>query len=125
MNKSLLLGIWRILLRIPRPIWQQEVARSERAAENSLAFMTMEHHAVRDFVVRGLPRFGKPIPPATIAQNLNMEMEKVIPILDELENKLTFLYRNEDGEVEWAYPVTAARTPHRVTFSTGEQIYAA
>ena len=125
MNKSLLLGIWRILLRIPRPIWQQEVARSERAAENSLAFMTMEHHAVRDFVVRELPRFAKPIPPATIAQNLNMEMEKVIPILDELEKKLTFLYRNEDGDVEWAYPVTAARTPHRVTFSTGEQIYAA
>ena len=33
MNKSLLLGLWRFLLRIPRPIWQQEVARSARAAE--------------------------------------------------------------------------------------------
>lgn len=125
MNKSLLLGLWRILLRIPRPIWQQEVARSARAAEKSLAFMTADHHQIRDFVVRELPRFGKPIPPEAIAQNLGMKLEQIITILDELEKKLTFLYRSEDGDVEWAYPVTAAQTPHRVTFSTGEQIYAA
>ena len=125
MNKSLLLGMRRFLLRIPRPIWQQEVARSARAAEKSLAFMTADHHKIRDFVVRELPRFAKPISPETIAQNLSIELEQVITILDELEKKLTFLYRNENGDVEWAYPVTAAQTPHRVTFSTGEQIYAA
>jgi hypothetical protein len=125
MNKSILLGLGRFLLRIPRPIWHQEVARSARAAEKSLAFMTADHHKIRDFVVQELPRFAKPIPPETIAQSLNMEPEQVITILDELEKKLTFLYRNEDGDVEWAYPVTAAQTPHRVVFSTGEQIYAA
>jgi hypothetical protein len=125
MNKSLLLGIWRILLRIPRPIWQQEVARSARAGEKSLAFMTDGHHRVRDFVVRELPRFEKPIPPETIAQSLDMEQEHVISILDELEKNLTFLYRNEEGAVAWAYPVTVEQTPHRITFSTGEQIYAA
>ncbi|OGO41196.1 MAG: hypothetical protein A2Z04_05735 [Chloroflexi bacterium RBG_16_57_9] len=27
--------------------------------------------------------------------------------------------------VVWAYPVTVARTPHHLTFSTGEQVYAA
>ena len=125
MNKSLLLGLWRILLRIPRPIWQQEVARSARASEKSLAFMTADHHKVRDFVVREMPRIAKPIPPGTIAQSLNMKLEQVVPILDELEKKLTFLYRNEAGAVIWAYPVTVEQTPHRITFSTGEQIYAA
>ena len=125
MNKSLLLGLWRFWLRIPRRIWQQEVARSARAAEKSLAFMTADHHKIRDFVVRELPRIAKPIPPETIAQSLNMDLEQVIPILDELEKNLTFLYRNEGGAVTWAYPVTAEQTPHRVTFSTGEGIYAA
>ena len=125
MNKSLLLGIRHFLLRIPRPIWQGEIARSARAAEKSLAFMTADHHKVRDFVVRELPRFAKPISPGKIAHSLEMELEHVTSILDELEKKLTFLYRNEAGEVEWAYPVTAAQTPHRVMFSTGEQIYAA
>jgi hypothetical protein len=125
MDKSLLLGIWRFWLRIPRPIWQQEVARSARANQKSLLFMKAEHHKVRDFVVRELPRLGQPITPETIAQRLGMGLEKVVSILDELEKNLTFLFRNEAGAVTWAYPVTVEPTPHRITFSSGEQIYAA
>ena len=125
MNKGLLLGLWRFILRIPRPIWQQEIARSARAAEKTLAFMTAEHHKVRDFVVREMPRIAKPIPPGLIAHSLDMETERVLSILDDLERKLTFLFRNQHGSVIWAYPVTVEQTPHRIAFSTGEQIYAA
>ena len=35
MNKDLLLGLGRFLLRIPQPIWQQEVARSARSEEHA------------------------------------------------------------------------------------------
>lgn len=66
MNKSLLLGWGPLLLRIPRPIWQQEIARSARAREKSLAFMTPDPHRIRDFVVRELPYIAGPIPPETI-----------------------------------------------------------
>ena len=125
MNKNLLLGLGRYFLRIPRPIWQQEVTRSARAAEKSLAFMTADHHRVRDYVVREMPRIAAPIAPETIAQDLNLLLERVIPILEELERNLTFLYRDQQGAVIWAYPVTVEKTPHQVTFSTGEQIYAA
>jgi hypothetical protein len=125
MNKSLLLGVQRFLLRIPRPIWQQQIARSARARQKSLAFMTADHHKVRDFVVRELPRLAQPIPPETIAQRLRIDLAQVIPILDELEKNLTFLYRNEQGAVVWAYPVTVDKTPHHITFSSGEQLYAA
>lgn len=119
MNNTLLLGFWHFFLRIPRPIWQQEVARSARAGEKSLTFMRPEHHQVRDFVVRELPHIGKPIPPEMISQSLGMELSRVVPILDELEKNLTFLYCNEQGEVTWAYPVTVEPTPHRITFSSG------
>ena len=125
MNKSLLLGLWRFLIRIPRPIWQHELENSVLAGEKSLAFMTADHHKVRDFVVTELPHIAKPIPPGLIATSLNMELEHVLSILDDLENNLTFLYRNEQGAVNWAYPVTVEKTPHRIIFSTGEQIYAA
>jgi hypothetical protein len=125
MNKSLLLGLGRFLLRIPRPIWQQEVMRSARAAEKSLAFMTADHHKVRDFVVREMPRIAEPISPERIARDLNMELDRVIPILDVLEKNLTFLYRDGAGAVIWAYPVTVEKTPHRISFSTDEHIYAA
>jgi len=72
-----------------------------------------------------LPRVAKPITPEMIAQSLDMELSQVVSILDELEKNLTFLFRNEQGAVVWAYPVTVEPTPHRITFSTGEQIYGA
>lgn len=46
-------------------------------------------------------------------------------ILDDLETHLTFLFRNEPGAVARANPETVERTPHQVTFSTGERLYAA
>ena len=54
-----------------------------------------------------------------------MPLIRVNTILDELEQNLVFLVRNEQGAVSWAFPVTVEPTPHRLTFSTGEQIYAA
>ena len=125
MNNSILLGLHRFMLRIPRSVWQQEIARSERAAKASIDFMTDEHHRVRDFVVRELPRIAEPVSPEVIGQSLNLEPDVLVPILDELEQKLTFLFRNQMGSVTWAYPVTVEKTPHSITFSSGEQIYAA
>lgn len=125
MNNSILLGFRRFMLRIPRSVWQQEIVRSERGAKGSLEFMTDTHHRVRDFVVRELPRIGEPISPGVIERSLDLETDVIIPILNELEQKLTFLFRNELGSVTWAYPVTVEKTPHSITFNTGEQIYAA
>jgi hypothetical protein len=125
MNKRLLLGLWRALLPIPRAIWQKEVAKSEQSGKTRLSFMTDDHHRVRDFAVMELPRHGAPLPPELIAERLNLDVNRVKIILDELEKHMTFVFRNEQGAVTWAYPVTVDRTPHRVKFSTGEQIYAA
>ena len=87
--------------------------------------MSEEHHLVRNFVVRELPNAGEPLSPEFIAQELDLPVSRVVLILEELEKHLTFLFRNKQGAVTWAYPVTVDRTPHHVTFNTGEQIYAA
>ncbi len=87
--------------------------------------MSDEHHLVRDFVVRELPKVGKPLSPEFIAQKLNLSVDRVKLILDKLEKRLTFLFRNEQGAVVWAYPVTVENTPHYAIFSTGEQVYSA
>lgn len=125
MNKRLLLGLGRMMLPIPRPIWQRQVARSEQGGHSGLGFMTEEHHRVRDFAVLELPCSGAPLAPELIAERLRLPVERVNVILDELEKHMTFIFRNEQGAVAWAYPVTVDRTPHRITFSTGEQVYAA
>jgi hypothetical protein len=106
-------------------VWQGHVTKSAEGTVAKLAFMSEEHHLVRDFVVMEIPRVGEPLPPETIAGALDLPLERVVVLLDELEKNMTFLFRNEHGAVTWAYPVTAAQTPHRVAFSTGEQGYAA
>jgi hypothetical protein len=93
--------------------------------EAHLAFMSEDHHRVRDFAVMQIPQAGKALPPDGIAQVLDLPPDRVSAILDDLEEHMTFLFRNRQGEVEWAYPVTAASTPHHVVFSSGERIDAA
>jgi len=94
--------------------------------QNPLGFMTPPHHAVRNFVVRELPRnHGRPIRPPQIASALRLTAEQVVNLLDDLERHLFFLVRDPHGNVSWAFPVTSDRTPHRLRFSTGERILAA
>jgi hypothetical protein len=126
MNKSLRLGLGKYLVPVPRPLWQGQIAQNERhTREQGLAFMSADHHRLREFVVVELPRLARPLAPAYIAERLGLPVEQVTGLLDDLEKNLTFLYRNPQGEVTWAYPVTVEPTPHRVTFSSGESLYAA
>ena len=98
---------------------------TNREPQSRLNFMTHDHHRIRDFVVLELPQKGEPIKPEYIANTLDLPGDRVVEILDDLEKHMTFLFRNAEGAVAWAYPVTVERTPHHVTFSSGEQIYAA
>ena len=120
MDDSLLLGVWRYLVPIPRAIWQRHVG-----SDVDLGFMTDAHHRVRNYVVREMPKVGGPLSPERIAEELSLPPKQVISILDELERHLTFLFRSQDGDVTWAYPVTVDPTPHHVTLSTGEWVNAA
>jgi hypothetical protein len=125
MSKSLLLGLRKFLVRIPASIWQIGVSHSAKESHSRLSFMSTDHHKVRDYCVLELPRRGRPLSPEEIASDAHLSLERTQEILAELEKGMTFLFRNPKGEVAWAYPVTAEPTPHRIHFSTGEQIYAA
>jgi hypothetical protein len=125
MKKRMLLGVHRHTVDVPHFIWGRQVEGGARHNFQRLAFMSPEHHAVRNFAVTELPRAGQPLAPETIARRLDLPLEQVNAILADLEKHMTFLFRNEQGAVAWAYPVTVEPTPHRVTFSSGEKLYAA
>jgi hypothetical protein len=126
MRDTLLLGFRRMMIPIPPGIWRRRVAAAaQKEGDNVRRVMTEEHHRVRDCVVRELPRMGEPLSPEWIAQTIDMPLDRLRVILDDLEKRLIFLFRNAEGSVVWAYPVTVDRTPHRVTYSTGETGYAA
>lgn len=125
MPETILVGRDREINAIPRAAWEQHLAQIPAHGERRLRFMSPEHHRVRYFVVRELPRVGEPIQPAEIARALGLSGARVAAILDDLESKLFFLVRDRDGAVSWAFPVTVEPTPHPLRFSTGERLYGA
>ncbi|MFQ5604886.1 MAG: hypothetical protein ACE5HS_16575 [bacterium] len=118
-------GRGRKIIQIPRKQWEHHLSRAPQHIARRLYFMTADHHRVRYFVVRELPRIGRPIEPDFLSEQLTLPLEKIQTILDDLESHLFFLFRNKKGAVSWAYPVTVDPTPQRLTYSSGERLYAA
>ncbi len=125
MSSRVLVTFRRHMIPIPRVLWERQLRTRARRAKARLGFMSEEHHLVRDFAVRELPGIGEPLTPEVIAGRLSLAVARVESILDDLEKHMTFVCRNPQGAVAWAYPVTVENTPHHVTFSTGEQLYSA
>jgi hypothetical protein len=125
MPDKLYYGIWRYLLPLPARLWRAQLPHLGEPARQRLSFMTPEHHRLREYVVVEIARQGRPLSPGEIAAALSLPETRIVTLLDDLEKHMTFLFRNSQGEVAWAYPVTAACTPHRVTLDGGEHCYAA
>jgi hypothetical protein len=123
MGDSLRLGTGRFMVPITSFIWHRLIRAAAGDARKSLRFMTDDHHRVRDFAVLELAHTGTPLSPSTIAARLDLDIDRVDKILTDLEKRMLFLYRSRGTDVTWAYPITVDETPHRATFSTGEQAY--
>jgi hypothetical protein len=125
MTDNILIGEGAELRREPESAWRQELASVLETPSPRLEFMSRAHHRVRDTVVSELPRHGKPMPSEAVADVTGLALGEVEPILAELERRLFFLSRNDEGAVSWAYPVTVEPTAHRLQFTNGESMYAA
>jgi hypothetical protein len=125
MKKRLMVGLWQFVLKVPPSLWEKRILTSQRRFQRELAFMTEEHRRVHHLVVRELPGHARPMTPGFVADRLGMGIERVVSILGDLDEHMTFICRDRQGRVVWAYPVTVEETPHHVTFDTGEQVYAA
>ncbi len=125
MQQTILMGRGCEITSLAYEEWKKGIPVILERVREGLSFMSAEHRLIRNFVVANLTKAGKPLSPAEIARKVNLPMPQVVSILDDLEKHKVFLFRNGKGEVVWAYPVTAEETPHRVSFNTGENIFAA
>jgi hypothetical protein len=121
----IIVGKGQELRRIPDDAFQSAMDRLPEHMAKRLAFMSSDHHTVRDFVVREMPRQSRPLSPRQIASVTAIDISRVSTILLELEKTLFFLVRNSEGNVSWAFPVTTDQTAHRLSFSTGDRTYGA
>jgi hypothetical protein len=125
MSKKLKLGFWRYMINVPPFLWEKQISKAKRKFETEYSFLSKEHRSVHHFVVRELPYVGEPLSPELVANKLDIPVDRVRTILGDLEERMIFLFRNNNGDVVWAYPVTVDKTPHHVSFNTGEELYAA
>jgi hypothetical protein len=117
------------MLPIPQAFFQRAMKAGANKTHRALGGLDDEQRRVHHFVVRDLSRLAarlaEPMPPEHIAEALEMDLNRVIEIVDELERRLIFLFRSGGRDVVWAYPGTVAETPHWMAFSTGERLNAA
>ena len=123
--RRVLLGFNRRMIPIPWFVFTRILQREAKKTKRILGGLDNEHRRVHRFVVKNLPSLARPMPPDYIADRLKLDKQRVIQILDELEQRLIFLFRPEGHDIVWAYPVTAEPTPHKLAFSSGERIWAA
>ena len=121
---GVLIGSGREFQRIPEPEFLRHVRHLPSHSSNRLGFMTEQHTRVREYAVREMHE-DRPLTAERIGTALGLPASSVAALLDDLERNLFFVVRGEDGAVTWAFPVTTERTPHRLTFPTGERLYAA
>ena len=122
MNDRVLTGQGDTISSIPLRDWEHELSSAPEHIARRLEFMSHDHHSVRNFVVRELPRMGRPIPLANISHALQLSQKRTKSIVEDLERNLFFLVRGDGAEVSWAFPVTAEETGHHLVFSTGKRL---
>ncbi|MGO9893537.1 MAG: organomercurial lyase, partial [Bryobacteraceae bacterium] len=123
---TILVGSRETIRRVPDAGFKAALAKVPERFSARFAFMTPEHHLVRNFVVRELPREnGRPIQVVRLAATLGLPLARVRQIVEELERNLFFLVRNATRDISWAFPVTTDRTPHRLKIGIGERAYGA
>ena len=126
MVDTILIGRGEKLHEISAESLWKHLAGAREQMQKRLSFMTGDHHRVRNFVVRELPRNrGKALSADEISRRLDLPRSRTVALLEELQRNLFFLVLNELGEVSWAFPVTSDWTPHRLSFSSGEEVFAA
>lgn len=125
MSETILVGRGKNIMEIPRRDWEDELRNAPKLIGRRLGFMSPEHHAVRNFVVRELAKRGRPISLGGISRALGLSRERVAVVVRDLEANLFFLARPDSPDISWAFPVTVDETGHRLVFSTGERLDAA
>ena len=72
MENKIFLALGRFMLPAPEAALHKRIHEDEdgHAASPALAFMTADHHRVRNFVVSELPRAAAPLSPGLISSRL-------------------------------------------------------
>ena len=84
MRNKLMAGVWRYIVGVPPFLWEKRLEKAAAKVKHHTRFMTPEHRSVHHFVVREMPRLGRPIPAELVAEQLGLAGERVTKIVQDL-----------------------------------------
>ena len=121
---TLVVRLGRVGMRLPASMWRRVVRAGARRAGKRLESLSSDHRRVRDFTVTEIIGTGRAVAPERIAEGTGIPADRIPGLLEDLERAKVFLFRSDGSSVNWAYPVTAEETPHRIRLETGERCFA-
>lgn len=122
LKRKAFMGIWRFMIPLPQFMIKIDVNNMVNAICRKSADVSDEERKVHYFVVKSLSDTNEPVAPEYIADQLGIPIDRVTAIVDKLERMKTFFYRYDCPGINWAYPVTAEDSGHKVTFNAGAQL---
>ena len=125
LKRKAFMGIWHFMIPLPLFLIKINVNTMAKAICRKSADVSDEERKVHYFVVKSLSDTNEAVTLEYIADQLGIPIERVTAIVDKLERMKTFFYRYDCTGINWAYPVTAEDSGHKVTFDSGAQLNAA
>lgn len=122
---ALLIRLERFGLRVPQILWQRVISAEAKRSGKNLEWFTPDHHRIRDLAVSEIVATGSAVDPEKLGTFTGLGEDRLAAVLDQLEKGKTFIYRTAGTDVDWAYPVTAEDTGHRIRLDSGERFFAA
>lgn len=122
---KLFMGFSGFLMKIPPLLSEKGARKGEKGAKANAASLSDEERQVHHYIVKKMAVVDAPITDKLIAEELGMSSERVLEIIDKLENLKTFIYRSDGKGINWAYPLSLENTGFRIKASSGEQFFAA
>jgi len=119
------MGFRGLMMRIPPLLSEKGARKGEKGAKANAASLSNEERSVHHFIVKKMAVVKAPITAELIAGELEIPNDRVLEIINKLENLKTFIYRSDGKGINWAYPLSLENTGFRMTASSGEQFFAA
>ncbi len=125
LKHKLYMGFRGLMLRIPPLLSDKGARKGVKGARANAASLSIEERRVHHFIVLKMAVVKDPITAELIAGELEIPIDRVIEIINKLEDLKTFIYRSDGKGINWAYPLSIENTGFRMTASSGEHFFAA
>jgi hypothetical protein len=125
LKKKAFLGLGRFFILLPEPLFKSEIRKSAQAICRETAHLNEEERRLHRFVVSTISQTNDDVPLSLIAEELDLTPDRVLEIVEKLEDLKVFFYRYNSPGINWAYPVTSEDRVYKLAFSDGKSCTAA